>query len=171
MGFFDRSADIEQTPKLESVLTQTVKDEIARGGLPVIRTGSIFLEKGETCRYVEPAIFEMKVRVPRGTTRRRSHGLFHVRRQEGAAAAARDSVVDITFEQIQGHLYITDDRVLFEAKTDSWERRIDELLVVKPYLNCVKLQFGKDSYKVFVPDGDITRRLLLTLRSAGEKQP
>lgn len=115
----------------------------------------------EHCRYVEPAIYEKKVRAPRGATKRKSRRLFRNATRE---SDKKDSVVDITFQQVRGYLYITDKRVVFSAGPDSWERLVSELLSVKPYLNCVKLQFGKDSYKVFVPDGALAQGLLIQLR-------
>lgn len=166
MGLFGRGQEIDKTPQLKSVLTEEVRGEIARGGLPVIRISSdMYMHPGETCRYVEQAIYEKKVRVPRGSTKRAlSRGLFRARQQDDVRTSAADSVVDISFEQVRGYLYVTDTRVIFTSPSERWEHGIDELLSVKPYLNAVKLQFGRESRKVFVPDGSLAACLLRTLR-------
>lgn len=160
MGIFDRNADFEQTPILESALGGETIKAISSGLLPTIQTGDIELPSDEICRYVEPAIYEKKIRVPRGAKKSPKRRLFRSRFQETPEEAAANSVVDIAFEQVRGFLYVTDRRVIFSAPRDSWSRETRELLAVKPYLNCVKLQFGKDGYKVFVPDGNICHAVL-----------
>lgn len=171
MKMFDRGQTVDKTPQLESVLTSEVREEIARGGLPVIRISSrMYMHPGEVCRYVEQAIYEKKVRVARGSMKRSERRLFRARTQEAGPSAA-DSVVDISFEQIPGHLYITDGRVIFTSSAERWEHPMDELLSVKPYLNAVKLQFGKEARKVFVPDGNLAATVLGTLRNAAGSRP
>lgn len=162
MGIFERNTDIEQTPKLSTVLNGAVIREIEDGRLPVIRTDKIQLNDQEQCHYVDQAIYEKKIRIPR-SAKRQSRGLFRAR-QSDKADARSGSVVDIEFRQVRGYLYITDTRVMFRSPFENWERPLHTLLGVKPYLNCVKMQFGKDSYKVFVPDGSLAHSVLALIR-------
>lgn len=161
MGLFDKNPGIEQTPRLQSVLTQQVLDELAAGGLPVIETDSIELSSDEMCHYVDRAIYEKRLKVSRGHKERRS-GIF--RGREASLDRRRDKIVDIMFEQIPGYLYVTTQRVLFSSPTECWQHPLGELLGIKPYLNCVKMQFGTESLKVFVPDGNLAHKALMQLR-------
>lgn len=160
MRTFGHQQEIQQTPYLESILPQKAQEELLDGMLPLIRCDSLVLEDREICHYADRAIYEKKIRQPRGANRRGGLGIFRNRHDP----SAKDSVVDIVFEQIEGYLYITNYRVLFSGEGEYWDRGLRELLAVKPYLNCVKLQFGRDSYKVFVPNGNLPHMALSLLR-------
>lgn len=158
---FGHPQDIQQTPHLESILPPKARDEMMMGQLPLLRCDGLILDPDETCHYADRAIYEKKIRQPRGATKRIGFGIFHSRNNH----TAKDSVVDIVFEQVEGFFYVTNCRVVFSGSGgEYWDRGLRELLSVKPYLNCVKLQFGKDSYKVFVPDGNLPHLVLSKLR-------
>ncbi|MBD5560175.1 MAG: hypothetical protein HDQ87_07460 [Clostridia bacterium] len=159
--------DTERTPYLDSILPREVRQELSRGRLPLLRCDSLNLAAGETCHYADSAIYEKKIRRLRSAVRARPSGIF--RSRDRTAPAAADAVVDIAFEQIDGFLYITSSRVLFSGGDEFWERSLRELLAVKPYLNCVKLQFGREAFKVFVPDGSLPYRALGLLRQAAHQ--
>lgn len=154
--------EFDRTPYLDSILPRAAQAELERGILPLLRCDNLALEEGEYCHYADCAIYEKKIRRPRAASRRQNAGIFRSRRRD--MVTVKDAVVDIAFEQIDGCLYITNDRVLFSGGDEFWDRNIRELLAVKPYLNCVKFQFGKDSYKVFVPDGNLPALTLNLVR-------
>lgn len=161
MGLLKKGVEIEKTPSLQSVLTQAILDELEAGRLPTIQTDSIELSADEQCHYVDRAIYEKKLKVPRGRKEGKA-GIF--RGRETRMDRERDTIVDIAFEQIAGYLYITTQRVLFSSPKECWQRPLEELLGVKPYLNCVKMQFSTESFKIFVPDGNLAHRALMRLR-------
>lgn len=154
--------EYERTPYLESILPQAARQEISGGVLPFLRCDNLKLRDGEACHYADCAIYEKKIRRPRSAVRRQAAGIF--RSRERGPQDIRDAVVDIAFEQIEGFLYITNSRVLFSGGDEYWDRSLGELLAVKPYLNCVKFQFGRESYKVFVPDGSLPHLALNLIR-------
>lgn len=154
--------EFERTPYLESILPHEAQQEISRGVLPLLRCDNLQLEAGEVCHYADCAIYEKKIRRPRTAGRRQAAGIFHSR--ERSPQNFRDGVMDIAFEQIDGFLYITNSRVLFSGGDEYWERSLGELLAVKPYLNCIKFQFGRESLKVFVPDGSLPHLALNLIR-------
>ena len=45
-----------------------------------------------------------------------------------------------------------------------FDKKVDDLIALTPYANCVELQFSKDNYKIFVPDGNVTHAVLQQIR-------
>lgn len=43
-------------------------------------------------------------------------------------------------------------------------RKIDDLIAITPYSNCVELQFNKDTAELFVPDENVTHAVLQQFR-------
>lgn len=163
---FGTQQEFERTPHLKSIMPQEIRLEVEKNRLPYLRCDSLVLEQGEICHYADRAIYEKKIRRPRAQTKRPG-GIF---RSRGPEENSRDTVLDIVFEQISGILYITGRRILFSGEGEYWTKNLDELLAAKPYLNCVKFQFGRDSYKVFVPDGSLPHAVIRLLRTAGESE-
>lgn len=164
MPFFERATDAPpKTPYLPSVLPQGALVEIGRGVLPVIEAPSLELNDGEKCHYVERAIYEQKLKVPRLRKEARPRG--RLARKDTGKRETHSSVMDIAFEQHKGHLYVTSRRIIFLGMDESgWERSTAQLHVVRPYLNCVKLQFGTECLKVFVPDGSVAMQVILLVK-------
>lgn len=154
-----RASEADHTPFLDSTLPQEVRQALEAGELMAVSV-SMPLEPGETCYYSEPAIYEKKIRGPRSAKPKRG-GLF---RPAATTKSESSGVMDIAFRQVHGVLYITGSRVVFVGEEEQWSEPIDSLLSVKPYLNCVKLQFGKNLYKVFVPEGSLAHAALAQLR-------
>lgn len=152
--------DLERTPYLESILPRGAQQEISRGILPFLHCDSLTLAEGEFCHYADCAIYEKRIRLPRLAARRQPAGVF--RSRDGARPVPAAS--DVAFEQIDGFLYITSSRVLFSGGDEYWDRSLDGLLAAKPYLNCIKFQFGRESLKVFVPDGSLPHLALNLIR-------
>lgn len=159
---FGAQHEVERTPRPVSILPQEAYRTIRQRQLPELHCDSRVLEEGECCHYADCAIYEKKIRRPRSAEKRPA-GIF---RSRGRRENSGDAVLDIVFEQISGMLYITENRVLFFGEGEYWSRDLKDLLTVKPYLNCVKFQFGKESYKVFVPDGSIPHAVVCLLQNA-----
>ena len=70
------------------------------------------------------------------------------------------SVDDVSYETIKGILCVTNKRILFVSSQEGFDKKVSDLVAVTPYANCIELQFSKDIYKVFVPDGNIVFQVL-----------
>lgn len=166
MGFFDVFKQQPTTPIVSSILPNIAKQEILRGRLPILNTNKIFLKKGEKCHYIEKAIYEKKTihkRYVRKNTGYSMPGLFKGTRIN-VGGGNTDVVDNVQYETIRGIIYITDKRIIFVGEQSGFDKKIDDLVAITPYTNCVELQFSKENYKIFVPDGNITQMVLQQIR-------
>lgn len=166
MGFLDLFHPQPQTPIVTTILPDIAKREILRGRLPILKTNKIFLKNGEVCHYIDKAIYEKKI------VRKR-----YVRRNSGYSVpgwfkgtritldSGKTDVVDnVQYENIRGVLYITNRRIIFVGDQSGFDKKVDDLIALTPYANCVELQFSKDNYKIFVPDGNVPHIVLQKIR-------
>ena len=70
MGFLDWFKP--KTPTVQTILPDAAVQEIMKGRLPILNTNKIFLKGGETCHYIDKAIYEKKTVRKRYV--RRNHG-------------------------------------------------------------------------------------------------
>ena len=166
MGFFDLFNPSPVVPTITSILPDAAKQEIMRGRLPILRTNKIFLKSGEECHYVDKAIYEKKTVKKRYVRRNNGYsvpGLFKGTRIN-MGGGHTDVVDNVQYETIHGMLYITNKRIIFVSGENGFDKKIDDLVALTPYTNCVELQFSKDNYKIFVPDGNVTNAVLQQIR-------
>ena len=71
---------------------------------------------------------------------------------------------NVQYETFKGILYITNKRIIFVGDANGFDKKIDDLIAITPYSNCVELQFSKDTIKLFVPDGNVTHAVLQQIR-------
>ena len=161
MGLLDL-LKTEKTPHVQSMLPEAAKNEIRAGRPPILRTSRIFLKPGEHLHYVDNAIYE-KENIRRHTVRRNGGysvpGLFKNTRVY-LGGGNSDSENQVSYQQIQGQLFITSRRVIFVGNEGGFDEEVADLTAITPYANCVQLQFGSKRYRIFVPDGNIPHMLL-----------
>ncbi len=161
MGFLDifRSP---KTPMVTTILPDAARQEILNGRLPILRTDKIFLKSNETCHYIDKAIYEKKVtkkRYVRRNTGYSAPGLFKGTRIN-MGGGHTDVVDNVQYETYRGIIYLTNRRIIFVGDQNGFDKRIDDLVATTPYSNCIELQFSKESYRLFVPDGNVINRAL-----------
>lgn len=162
MGFLDLFKPKPSTPMITSILPDVAKQEIMCGRLPVLNTNKVFLKSGEQCHYIDKAIYEKKTVKKRYVRKNNGYsmpGLFKGTRIN-MGGGQTDVVDNVQYETIRGILYITNKRIIFVGESNGFDKKIDDLVALTPYANCVELQFSKDSYKLFVPDGNVTHAVL-----------
>ena len=155
------------TPTVQSILPPAAVNEIMSGRLPILNTDRIFLKNGETCHYIDKAIYEKKIVKKRYVRRNRGTSypgiLFHdIRHHYGKGQT--DVEDNVQYETYRGILYITNKRIIFQGEQGSFDLKLDDLVAIKPYGNCVELQFSKESYKIFVPNGGVTHQVLQLIK-------
>ena len=162
MGFFDFLNTRPTAPTVPSVLPDAAKQQILRGQLPTLAPNKLFLKNGETCHYADRAIYEKrtvnKKRI-RNHTGYSMPGLFkgtHFHVCKGNS----EYVDDVKYSTVKGVLYITTKRIIFVGGADGFDRKTEYLVAVTPYANCIEFQFTKETFKLFVPDGNLPHIVL-----------
>ncbi len=166
MGFLDLFNPQPKTPVVTTILPDIAKQEILRGRLPILKTNKIFLKNGEVCHYIDKAIYEkksVKKRYVRRNSGYSAPGLFKGTRINFGGGKT-DVVDNVQYETFRGILYITNKRIIFVGDQSGFDKKVDDLIALTPYANCVELQFSKENYKIFVPDGNLTHAVLQQIR-------
>lgn len=161
MGFLDIFQS-PKTPMVTTILPDAARQEILNGRLPILRTDKIFLKSNETCHYIDKAIYEKKVTKKRYVRRNNGYsmpGLFKGTRIN-MGGGHTDVVDNVQYETYRGIIYMTNQRIIFVGDQNGFDKRIDDLVATTPYSNCIELQFSKESYRLFVPDGNVINRAL-----------
>ena len=162
MGLLDLFKPLPSAPTIIGILPEAAKQEIMCGRLPILNTDKLFLKQDEFCHYVEKAVYEKKT-VKKSYVRKNAGysvpGLF-----KGTRVNLGGGVTDVKendqYELFRGILYITNKRVIFVGEACGFDRDLNDLVALTPYANCVELQFSKENYKIFVPDGNIVHKVL-----------
>ena len=162
MGFLELFNIQAQTPTVPSVLPENAKLKILQGKIPILELNNLFLKNGEVCHYADRAIYEKRTvnkKTIRNNTRYSMPGLFKKTRiyRVGGNSTCVD---DVQYSKIKGYLYITSKRIIFVGGSDGFDRKIEDLVAVTPYANCIELQFSKETLKLFVPDGNLPHTVL-----------
>ena len=159
MGFFDALfGNKNQIPTVTSILPDAARQEIISGRLPILNTDKLFLKKGERIYYIDKAvnIEEKKVKEYRHT----GHsfpGLFEGSRWNYGRGKA---VEHIEVVQHRGILYVTNQRIVFQAKEWGFDKTYRYLSAITPYSNACEMQFGNKSYCLIVADGSVLNHVL-----------
>lgn len=165
MGFLDVFNPQPTTPTVPSILPDVAKQQIMRGQLPTLQPGHLLLKGGETCHYADRAIYEKRTVHKRSVRKSRGYsvpGLFKGTMVH-MGGGTTDTVEDVQYDTIKGVLYITNRRIVFVSGHDGFDKKIDSLVAVTPYANCVELQFSKETLKLFVPDGNLPNIVLRSI--------
>lgn len=156
-----------KTPTVQTILPDAARQEILRGRLPILRTDKIFLKNGETCHYIDKAIYEKKIVKKQYV--RRNYGTSYrgiifkdVRHHYGSGQT--DVVDNVQYETLRGILFVTNQRIIFVGDQNGFDKRLDDLVAATPWSNCIEFQFSKETYKLFVPDGNVINRVLHLVR-------
>ncbi len=167
MGLLDLFRPKAKTPKVHSILPQAAVREILQGRLPILQTNRLFLKQGETCHYIDKAIYEKKT-VRRRYIRRSYNtgypGFFFSGLRNHYGGGTTETEDQNYYETIRGILYITNQRLIFQGEQEGFDFSVSDLVAVQPYANCVELQCRKDHYKIFVPDGVVAQTVLQLIR-------
>ena len=165
MGLFDMFK-ASQTPTVQSILPVAAVQEIMHGRLPILNSNKIFLKAGETCHYIDKAIYEKRTVRKRYVRRNNGYsapGLFKGTRINFGGGTT-DQVDNVTYQTLRGILYITNRRIIFQGEQEGFTLKVDDLVAITPYSNCVEIQTSKAQYRIFVPNGNVTQAVLQLIR-------
>ena len=162
MGFLDLLNPQPTTPTVPSVLPDAARQQILCVQLPTLEPNNLLLKNGEICHYVDRAIYEKRTvskKHVRKNTGYSMPGLFKGTRVR-VGGGNSEYIDEVKYSTIKGILYITAQRIIFAGGADGFDRKTADLVAVRPYANCIELQFSKETLKLFVPDGNLPHIVL-----------
>lgn len=159
MGFWDLLLGSKnQIPTVTSILPGVARQEIIAGRLPILNTDKLFLKKGEKIHFIDKAVnMEQKKVKEYRHSGFSTPGLFEGNRYSRGRGR---TVEHIELVQHRGILYVTNQRIVFQAKEWGFDKTYRYLTAITPYSNACELQFGSKSYCLIVADGSVLNHVL-----------
>lgn len=163
MGLLDALfGNANQIPTVSTILPIAAKNEIMAGRLPILNTDNIFLKKGEKIHFIDKAVnLEEKIVKEYRHVGHSGPGLFDGTRINTGRGKA---VERMEFVQHRGILYITNQRIIFQAKDKGFDKTYKYLTAINPYDNACELQFGNKTYCMIVAEGDVVYQVLQLIK-------
>ncbi len=162
MGLFDNLLGKNKIPTVISILPPAAKQEIMAGRLPILNTDKIFLKKGEKIHFIDKAInLEIKTVKQYRHVGHSGPGIFKGNRYNVGVATPHEYE---RLVQHRGILYITNQRVIFQASEWAFDKAYRYLTGITPYADACEFQFGSKTYCLIVGDGYVLEQVLQLVR-------
>ena len=162
MGFLDAFFNKNQIPTVTTILPDAAKREIWAGRLPILNTDNVFLKTGEKIHLIDKAINLEEKHVKEAVHYGHSgQGLFKGTRYNVGRAKPVEHIESV---QHRGILYITNQRVIFQAKEWGFDKTYKYLTAITPYSNAIEFQFGNKTYQMIVNDGSTIYQALQLIK-------
>ena len=163
MGLFEAIFGTQnQIPTVTTILPDAARQEIVAGRLPILNTDKLFLKRCEKIHFIDKAInLEQKVVKEYVHTGHSTPGLLNGNRW----STGRGKTIEHTkMIQHRGILYITNQRIVFQATEWGFDKTYRYLTAITPYSNACEMQFGNKSYCMIVADGSIVNQVLQLIK-------
>ena len=163
MGFWDMLfGNKNKMPTIISILPDAAKREIEAGRLPILNTDKLFLKKGEKIHYIDKAInLEIKTVKQYRHVGHSTPGLLKGNRWNVGMAKP---IEHTELKQHRGILYVTNQRIVFQASEWGYDKTYKYLTAITPYKDACELQFGNKTYNMIVADGNVLYRALQLIK-------
>lgn len=147
----------EQPPQLTSIYPTVAVNKVNSGKLPTIVADKIILQNGEVCHFVDVAavVTEKKRRM---TTH--MGGSYHIFKGYTAHLGQSQSIPVSEPHYTRGILYVTNQRIIFVARENGFDKKIKALTALTSYSDGVSLQFGGKTYAVMLPAGTVVHTVI-----------
>ena len=158
MGLLDAILGKNQIPQINSILPLAAKQEIEAGRLPILNTDKLFLKRGEKIHFIDKAInLEIKTNKVYRHVGHSGPGILKGNRYNVGVAKPIE-----TQEMVQhrGILYVTNQRIVFQASEWGFDKTYKYLTAIEPYVDACELQFGNKSYNIIVADGNLLNQVI-----------
>ncbi len=151
-----------KVPTVISILPAAAKKEIEAGRLPILNADNLFLKKGEKIHYIDKAInLEIKTKKTYAHIGRSSPGLLQGNRWNAGVAKPIESTELV---QHRGILYVTNQRIVFQASEGGYDKTYKTLTAITPYTDACEIQFGNKTYNMIVADGNLLNQVLQLIK-------
>lgn len=162
MGFFDSLFGNKPLPTVTSILPTVAKQELMVGRLPILNPDTLFPRKGEQIHFIDKAInMDEKTTKTYERIGFSTPGIFKGNRVNfghGKPIEHKENMFHV------GILYITNQRIIFQAKENGFDKDFKYLTAFVPYSNGIEMQFGNKSYTLLVADGDMVNQALQLIK-------
>ena len=159
MGLLDAIfGNKNKIPQINSILPVAAKQEIEAGRLPILNTDKLFLKRGERIHYIDKAInLEIKTKKIYRHVGHSGPGILKGNRYNVGVGQPIE-----TQEMVQhrGILYVTNQRIVFQASEWGFDKTYKYLTAIEPYIDACELQFGNKSYNIIVADGNLLNQVI-----------
>lgn len=159
MGWLDAIfGNKNKIPQINSILPVAAKQEIQAGRLPILNTDKLFLKRGEKIHYIDKAInLEIKTNRIYRHVGHSGPGLLKGNRYNVGVGKPIE-----TQEMVQhrGILYVTNQRIVFQASEWGFDKTYKYLTAIEPYTDACELQFGSKTFNMIVEDGNLLYQTL-----------
>lgn len=151
----------EDAPRLQSLVPQRISNEIMTGQLPKFNPSTIMLAKNETCHFMDRAA--LVVKKTEKTYQSRRHGSSY-RVTKGFTLHSSNGntkpIVQEWYEYKEGVIFVTNQRIIFVAPENGFEKKVKNLTAVIPYSDAVSLQFSSQTITVMLPQAQLMAMVL-----------
>ena len=162
MGLLDDLFGKNQIPTVITILPVAAKQEIMLGRLPILNTDKLFLKKGEKIHYIDKAVnLEIKTLKQYRHVGHSGPGILKGNRFNVGVAKPYEHE---KYVQHRGILYVTNQRIVFQASEWAFDKTYSQLTAVQPYANACEIQFGNKTFNMIVPDGSILYQVLQLIK-------
>ena len=162
MGLLDTLLGKNQIPTVTSILPLAAKQEILAGRLPILNTDKVFLQKGEKIHYIDKAVnLEIKTVKQYRHVGHSGPGILKGNRYNVGVAKPYEYE---EYVQHRGILYVTNQRIIFQASEWAFDKTYRYLTAIQPYSNACEIQFGNKTYNLIVADGDLLYQTLQLIK-------
>lgn len=162
MGVLDLLLGRKQNPVVTTILPDAAKKEIEAGRLPILNTDKLFLKRGEKIHFIDKAInLEFKTTKTYAHIGRSTPGLLTGNRWNAGIAKPIENTEMV---QHRGILYLTNQRIVFQASEWGFDKGFGTLTAVTPYIDACEMQFGNKTYNIIVADGNLLYETLQLIK-------
>lgn len=164
--FFKKITNSFNQDNITSILPDIAVNEIINGRLPQINTDTIFLLNGEICHFIDRAIIVKEKKEITGYEGGSTGWSFRVLNGVNYRVGKNKGhpIREIVNDKTKGIFYITNIRIIFVAKRNGFDKKIDKITAIVPYSNAISIQIGSDSYTLLMPQSNIAYAALKLLK-------
>lgn len=151
----------EDPPDLESLVPNRIQNEIMCGRLPRFNPTTIMLNSGESCHYMNRAALALQKTEKSYHTKRHGGGYKLSKKYTVFSSGSTTKPIEQSwYEFKEGVVFVTNQRIIFVAPENGFEKKLKVLTAVIPYSDAITLQFGSQTITLILPDSQLMAMVL-----------
>ena len=146
----------EDAPKLQSLVPQRISNEIMAGQLPVFRPSGIMLGQNEKCHFMDTAALVVKQKEKIYQSWRSGSSYKLTKNYTMHSSSSRTKPIEQEWHEFkEGVVFVTNQRIIFVAPENGFEKKIKNLTAVIPYNDAISLQFSSQMITIMLPQAQL----------------
>lgn len=151
----------EDAPKLTSLVPQRISNEIMTGQLPKFNPSNLMLGKNETCHFMDKAALVVKQKERSYRTHRGGSSYKVTKNWTWHSANGTARPIDQEwYEYKEGVVFVTNQRIIFVAPENGFEKKISGLTAIIPYSDAITMQFNGKEISLVMPKAQLMAEVL-----------